>query len=214
LVVIAIISILAAMLLPALSRAKAAAARTTCINNQKQILVSCHLYSVDNREYWPFPNWESGVSGVAGWLTTAPYNRNDMQTNIQKGVLWQYIRGYSVFRCPTVNTNSATFKARDNKLSDYIMNGQACNQTDPPNHKFYKLSQFKQDAILLWMGPDSINFNDGSNSPDEPISRLHSDGTPFGVVEGHVEFMKFNIYRALEISERARARGRFYCVPR
>jgi len=214
LVVIAIIAILAAMLLPALSRAKAAAHRATCTNNQKQLLLACQLYAGDNRDFWPFPNWESApYSGRAGWLTTAPYNPNDLQTNIQKGVLWQYVKGYSTWRCPVVNTNTPTFKLRDNKLSDYIMNGAACNFTDPPANKYYKTSQFRQDGILLWMGPDSVNYNDGSNSPDELISRLHSDGTPFGVVEGHVEFMKYRVYRALEISERAKGKGRFYCTP-
>jgi len=214
LVVIAIIAILAGMLLPSLSKAKATAVKTTCTNNEKQLLVACHFYAGDNREFWPFPNWESNPHGIAGWLTLAPYNPNDVATNIQKGVLWPYLKMYSLYRCPATRTNTPTFRLRDNKLSDYIMNGAACNFTDPPGNKWYKISQFRQDALLLWMGPDSVNYNDGSNSPDEPISRLHNDGTPFGVVEGHVEFMKFNQYRSLEIFERKSMWGRFYCTPR
>jgi len=214
LVVIAIIAILASMLLPALSMAKERARRIACINNLKQVALASHLYAQDFRDHVPFPNWESNVNGVPGWLTTAPYNSNDTQTNLQKGVLWQYIKAAATYRCPSVNLNSATFKLRSNKLSDYIMNGAACNFTDPPGNRWYKATQFKQDAILFWMGPDSVNFNDGSNSPDEPISRLHNDGSPFGVVDGHVEFMKFRVYRSLEISERATQRGRFYCTPR
>lgn len=218
LVVIAIIGILASMLLPALSRAKENAIRTTCINNMKQLVLACHLYAGDNDDIWPFPNWESGASGVAGWLTTAPYNRNDAQTNIQKGVLWKYIGNYATYRCPADRTNLATFRLRDNKLSSYIMNGAACNYSDPqgrpPNYKKYKIPQFRQDAILLWMGPDSVNYNDGSNSPDEPMSTRHSTGTPFGIVSGHVEFMKYKVYRPLELSERSRQAGRFWCSPK
>ena len=219
LVVIAIIAILAAMLLPALSQAKERARRISCINNLKQITLASHLYSSDYRDYVPFPNWESNPSGLAGWLTTAPYTFNDTQTNLQKGVLWAYCKAAATFRCPSVNVNSATFKLRSNKLSDYLMNGAACNFTDPPNppnvgFRLYKTVQFKQDAIFYWMGPDSVNYNDGSNSPDEPISRLHNDGSPFGIVDGHVEFMKFKIYRALEIAERSLGRGRFYCTPK
>jgi prepilin-type N-terminal cleavage/methylation domain-containing protein len=53
LVVIAILGILAALLLPALSRAKASARRTECISNLKQIGFGLHLYAGDNRDTFP-----------------------------------------------------------------------------------------------------------------------------------------------------------------
>jgi prepilin-type N-terminal cleavage/methylation domain-containing protein len=53
LVVIAIIAILAALLLPALSRAKAAARRTDCISNLRQINLGIHLYAGDNCDTLP-----------------------------------------------------------------------------------------------------------------------------------------------------------------
>jgi prepilin-type N-terminal cleavage/methylation domain-containing protein len=53
LVVIAILGILAALLLPALSRAKASARRTECISNLQQIGFGLHLYAGDNRDTFP-----------------------------------------------------------------------------------------------------------------------------------------------------------------
>jgi prepilin-type N-terminal cleavage/methylation domain-containing protein len=53
LVVIAILAVLAALLLPALSQAKASAKRTNCINNMRQISIGIHLYAGDNGDTLP-----------------------------------------------------------------------------------------------------------------------------------------------------------------
>lgn len=53
LVVIAVIGVLAALLLPALARAKANAQRTTCLNNLKQINLGIHLYAGDHDDTLP-----------------------------------------------------------------------------------------------------------------------------------------------------------------
>jgi len=84
LVVIAIIAILAAMLLPALARAKASAQRTACLNKQRQWGLAMIMYTQDNEEFIPresettdgssLLNWAQIVAGDGGsvWYNALP----------------------------------------------------------------------------------------------------------------------------------------------
>jgi len=206
LVVIAIIAILASLLLPALSKAKEEGNRTYCTNNQKQLMLATHLYTGDANDWVPHPNWDF-VTTVPGWLCTPPFSKG--LTNIQTGVLWKYLGSYNIFRCPLDRTNTATFRARQQKYTSYIMNGSLCAYQIRP--KTFKIDQFRPDAIVLWQADERSpgDFNDGSSSPDEGITRIHNKGTTVGVIGGSVEYMKITKFN----QEQTLKPGRLWNVP-
>ena len=222
LVVIAIIAILAAMLLPALAKAKGRAQQIQCTDNVKQLTLASHMYSADSQDFLPDPNWNpnwitrgwlyDARSGSVPNLIAAPYNTNP-QLAYQGGLLWDYLRTIGVYRCPSVRIEDRTinFNSRAQKLSDYLVNG-AVNGYGKINGSSYKAGEFRQDAIIFWQALETNpgDFNDGSSNPDEGITKLHALGTTVGVVDGHIEYMKTVKYYE---EEAIPTKNRLYCSP-
>ncbi len=106
--VIAIIAILAALLLPALSGAKRKAIDLSCLNNLKQLQTCWHLYTVDYQDRVPpnhsVANISSGefFSEVDLSLSWCPGNaQTDTNTlNIERGHLFPYNSSTAIYRCP------------------------------------------------------------------------------------------------------------------
>jgi prepilin-type N-terminal cleavage/methylation domain-containing protein len=73
LVVIAIIAILAAMLLPALAKAKERANRTVCKSNMRQVGMGAIMYAMEAKEAFPSDQWASGAYH-ASWLAMPTYD--------------------------------------------------------------------------------------------------------------------------------------------
>jgi prepilin-type N-terminal cleavage/methylation domain-containing protein/prepilin-type processing-associated H-X9-DG protein len=107
LVVIAIIAILAAMLLPALSKAKAKAQQTQCLNNARQLSLAFNTYTLDFNDLYP-PNpddgttmpgyiWCAGQGGIGGADEFDP----DLLRDPLRTLVAPYIAGnIGVFHCP------------------------------------------------------------------------------------------------------------------
>jgi prepilin-type N-terminal cleavage/methylation domain-containing protein/prepilin-type processing-associated H-X9-DG protein len=122
LVVIAIIAILAAMLLPALAKAKAKAQQTACFNNLKQWGLADSMYVDDNGEVFPWPRYETGSAAqqdnpswgdVSTFYGMTPQTGNDVWFNALPPLvggkpLYEWVADSkdfasqkSIFTCPT-----------------------------------------------------------------------------------------------------------------
>ncbi|HTL59579.1 MAG TPA: prepilin-type N-terminal cleavage/methylation domain-containing protein [Candidatus Limnocylindrales bacterium] len=124
LVVIAIIAILAAMLLPALGRAKQKAQGVMCLNNGKQLMLAWRMYPDDNGDKLSnnfgvtatensitrktFVNW---VNNVMSWDPTDQWG-NFNPDYVRNGILAQYLnKNLGVYKCPADNFASSRQRA-------------------------------------------------------------------------------------------------------
>lgn len=104
LIVIAIITILAAMLLPTLTRSKEKSKMIGCLSNLRQLEVSWHLYAVDNSDLLPPNNSIMSIanSAISSGISWCPdHARTDTNTvDLEKGVLFPYNRSPAIYHCP------------------------------------------------------------------------------------------------------------------
>jgi prepilin-type N-terminal cleavage/methylation domain-containing protein len=229
LVVIAIIAILASLLLPALASAKDKAHRTKCVNNEKQLGLATQMYATDNLDKMAHPNWNP--PWLPGWLYDGTAGSvpqlwsNASKTNPAApylgGQLWPFIQTMGIYRCPIDRTNTATFKARANKLATYVQNGAVCGYGQLQGGKgTWKISDFVADAFMMWE-PDDRNptpgygYNDGSSYPDPAVDgglgRRH--GKMGGIVlaiDGHVEYIKYDVWKR---ESELPTKNRMFCNP-
>jgi len=153
LVVIAIIAILAALLLPALSRAKAQAYRIQCLGNLRQLSLSWHLYTGDNAEHLVSngygintnqPTWVAGDEHT----DLAAFGNPAYLTDPQYALFANYMKVAAVYRCPadpSFLNLGGTFQPR---VRTYALNSYfnwaygAINNNNPADLNFVKSSDF------------------------------------------------------------------------
>ena len=178
LVVISIIAILAAMLLPALSRAKQKAYTTTCLNNLKQWGMATQLFAADNRDLLPQDGSSNGSSVNAGWyvdlplvLGMKPYREMEWRTNKDADL------GKSIWICPA-NTN----RSNGNNLFHYCLNRNV-NATGTSNQ--VRITSIPNTSYTIWLFDNSSDRYGAVAQQNNVNTNLHSHGANFTFLDGH-----------------------------
>lgn len=145
LVVIAIIAVLAALLLPALSRARDMAAKVTCLSQHRQLYLAWQMYAQDNNGKLTGAHTQSHA-----WVLN-----NEGADAIRQGTLWPYVQRLDLYRCPS-----------DKRTEKYNM--WSGNLQDA-NHRYYRSYSITDYAGGGSHSVSSVKYYSAFRSPSEAM---------------------------------------------
>ena len=215
LVVIAIIAILAALLLPALSKAKAKAWRIQCMGNMKQLAVTYQLYADDNEgRLVPNGYMTSLTTGEKYWVAGSEhffpqfFTNRDCLLDERYAYFASYLKGVEVYKCPSDRKEPSWLGAVYPKLRSYSLNGYMSWKQGKPGtvvddsvQTFYKQSDlaavnssqlftFVDGAPLNICLPGFVLYYSGPWFYHRPTAEHENSGV-FAFADGHVEAHKW-----------------------
>ncbi len=204
LLVIAIIAILAALLLPALSSAKMQGQRISCVNNLKQLALSAQMYNADNdgklAENLPLPQIGTNL-WVMGNMKVSADSTN--QAIVRQGKFFPYASQLAVYRCPADPSRTGGLP----RLRSYSMNGWMGSRYMETNYQSKSYRTFVRDIELSTAGPANlwllvdehetsiddawflVTMDDSRPFASYPAVR-HQGGYALSFGDGHVETYK------------------------
>jgi prepilin-type N-terminal cleavage/methylation domain-containing protein/prepilin-type processing-associated H-X9-DG protein len=205
LVVIAIIAILAAMLLPSLSRAKDTAKRASCLSNEKQIGTALAIYASDNNNYFP-----PVAKAMSAWYDFgSPFWYNCLESSLPRGAIhhntdpiWGPNINNAVFFCPSEPQNHPSqidygmnfTTLLDTNWSNTI-NPLSLNRISSPSN-LIAIGDSRQSNVYTgglcgsWL-MDRVPFLSGvtAYAACVPSPARHAKGMNFLFLDGHVQYM-------------------------
>lgn len=185
LLVTAIIAILAALVLSAISHAKAAARGVTCRNNLRQWGTATQLYAADHGDRLPKDGSFDGSSTKEGWYIDLP---RALGLPTYREMAWRTNRhiepGRCIWICP-----ANSHRSNSNELFHYCLNKNV-NGTGTGNQ--IRLVSIPHPSVTVWL------FDNGGIAAvaqwNNVHSNLHNQGAQFVFLDGHVAWFKNKEY--------------------
>jgi prepilin-type N-terminal cleavage/methylation domain-containing protein/prepilin-type processing-associated H-X9-DG protein len=208
LVVIAIIAILAAMLLPSLSQAKAGAQQTSCLNNLRQLQTSWLMYVHEQGDVMPLntqgvTNFSFNASTSNSWVAGDATYSADLSF-IQEGTLYPYVGEAGVYHCPSDHSlidDGSALRNRSYSLNFYLNGGLDPQYTNglPAGTMSSVVNRYssvtKPSAVFAFLDENQYTIEDGvyllflppattwQNAPSD----RHNQGMNLSFTDGHCE---------------------------